>query len=331
MGHTKRKRPRRGSKQYWPRKRAPRIYPTVRSWADIKEAKLLGFAGYKAGMSSIIVVDNRARSPTKGEEIKVPVTVLEAPAIKIVAVRLYSLTPYGLKAIGEVWAEKLDKDLERKIIMPKKRKLTIEKLKEKLPNAVEVRVIISTQPRSTALGKKTPELLEIPIGGAVEEQFNYANSNLGKDITVTDVLKAADMLDVHAVTKGKGIQGPIKRFGLRLQAHKSEKGRRKVATLGPITPRVVGWWIAHAGQTGYHVRTECNKQLIKIGEPKEQITPAGGFVKYGIVETPYLLIAGSVPGPKKRLVILSHAIKKATGIFVQPPEIVEVSTRSQQK
>ena len=37
--------PRRGSMQFWPRKRAKRMHARVRTWAEIKDVKPLGFAG----------------------------------------------------------------------------------------------------------------------------------------------------------------------------------------------------------------------------------------------------------------------------------------------
>ena len=49
---------RHGSLQYWPRKRAKRIYPEVK-WASVKDpkAKALGFAAYKAGMTHVLIKD----------------------------------------------------------------------------------------------------------------------------------------------------------------------------------------------------------------------------------------------------------------------------------
>src|SRR3972149_3577337 len=105
MGHIKRKRPRRGSLGVWPRKRAKRIYPIVKTYAKRKENKLLGFAGYKAGMTSLILIDNQPKSPTKGEEIKRAVTIIETPPLKVLSVRLYKRNPYGTKVVGEVWAD----------------------------------------------------------------------------------------------------------------------------------------------------------------------------------------------------------------------------------
>nr|AJS12748.1 50S ribosomal protein L3P [uncultured archaeon] len=333
MGHTKRKRPQRGSRAVWPRKRAKRINAMVKNFAQIKDTKLSGFAGYKAGMTSIIIVDNRPKSPTKGEEIKKAVTILEAPALKVAAVRLYSKDSYGRKAMSELWAEGLnkDKDLLRKLGLPKKRKVTLDIIKNKLANVSEIRLIVYTQPRITGLGKKTPEVFEIPIGGNVESQFSYAAEKLGKEINASDIFKAGEFVDMHGVTKGKGFQGDIKRFGVRLESHKAEFGRRHRATMGPTAPSKVGWWIPMPGQMGFHKRTHYNSQILKIANVNDlQVNPISGLSHYGKVKGDFILIAGSVPGAKKRLIILSHAIRPASK-FTEAPEVVEVSLRSQQQ
>jgi large subunit ribosomal protein L3 len=331
MGHIKRKRPRRGSLSVWPRKRAKRISPYVKNWAKSKQVKPLGFAGYKAGMSSVLIVDNRPKSPTKGEEIARPVTILETPPMKVFGIRLYKKTSYGLQAFGEVWADNFEKELGRKLKLPKKKKQTLEKLKEKLPQASEVRLLTHTKPYETGFGKKTPEILEIPIGGSVEEQFNYAVSVLGKEISINDVFKAGQFIDVHAVTKGKGFEGDIKRFGVKLASHKAEFGRRHRATMGPITPAVTAWWIAMPGQMGFHKRTDYNKQILKIADVKSlNINPTSGFSRYGLVKNTFVLLDGSVPGPKKRLVMLTFPIRPRKNLFEQAPDITYISLKSQQ-
>jgi len=332
MGHIKRKRPRRGSLSVWPRKRAKRITPYIKNWAENnKQAKLLGFVGYKAGMTSIIMVDNRPKSPTKGEEIKRAVTILEAPPLKVLGIRLYKATPYGIKVIGEFWADNLDKELARRLDLPKKKELTLEHLKIKLPNTSNVRILIYTQPDEAGIGKKTPEVLEIPVGGSVEEQFNYANSVLGKEIPVAEVFKAGQYADVHAVTKGKGFEGDIKRFGVKLANHKSEFGVRHRATMGPISPPVTAWWIAMPGQMGFHKRTDYNKQILKISDAKTlNVNPSSGFSRYGLVKTSYILIDGSIPGATKRLVMLTFPIRPGRVLFEQAPDVIHISVRSQQ-
>ena len=49
---------------------------------------------------------------------------------------------------------------------------------------------------------------------------------IGKEIIIDEVFKEGAFLDVHGVTKGKGFQGPVKRHGIMLRHHKSEKSRR---------------------------------------------------------------------------------------------------------
>ncbi|MEA3414152.1 MAG: 50S ribosomal protein L3, partial [Nanoarchaeota archaeon] len=79
----KRVNPRHGSMQFWPRVRASRQYAKIRSLPSVNEAKILGFAGYKAGMTHVMAADTGKTSLTKGETIAVPVTVIECPPMKI--------------------------------------------------------------------------------------------------------------------------------------------------------------------------------------------------------------------------------------------------------
>ncbi len=329
MGHNKRQRPKRGAKQFWPRVRAKRMYPRIRSWQKHSQTKLLGFAGYKAGMTHIHFVDNRANSPTKGEEIRMPVTVLETPSIHILSVRLYQKSGYGLSLISEAWADTLTQDLKRRLKLPKKRSNKLQELEKQLEKAAEVRVLIYTQPKYTGFGKKKPDVFELGIGGSdPKAKFDFAKSILGTDVPLSQVFKEGEILDVHAITKGKGFQGVVKRFGVKIQPRKAET-RRKIGTLGPWTPKNVPYWVPMAGQMGFHPRTEYNKHLLKIANAKDQeVTPNGGFVRYGQVKGDYILVAGSVPGPKKRLITLTHATRAYKTI--PAPENVEISRRSQQ-
>ena len=59
-------RPRRGSIGFSPRVRARSEVPRVRAWPVQKEPKLLGFAGYKAGMTNLIMRDEMPNSLTNG-------------------------------------------------------------------------------------------------------------------------------------------------------------------------------------------------------------------------------------------------------------------------
>jgi len=332
MGHIKRKRPKRGAKQVWPRKRAKRQYPTVSTWPAHSELKPLAFAGYKAGMTHIHVVDNRPKSPTKGDEIRLPVTIIECPELLVAGFRLYTTSSPAspLSSLVDVLSPSLDSTLARKMKLPKKPKSKLADAEKLLEKAGDIRLLVYTQPKKILIGKKKPELFEIGLGGVdVNAKFNYAKEQLGKSISVDAVFKDGMFLDMHAVTTGKGFQGVVKRFGVKLKSHKTEKGRRRIGTLGPWTPKKTPWWVPMSGQMGYHTRTHYNKQLLKIADTKEEdVTPRGDILNYGKLKNKYMLIMGSVAGPKKRLIIFTHAIRKHPA--EDAPSIISISRRSQQ-
>lgn len=72
---------------------------------------------------------------------------------------------------------------------------------------------------------------------------------------------------------------------------------------------------------GYHHRTELNKKIYRIGSgsddsnastesdvTKKTITPMGGFPHYGIVKNDFLLLKGSIPGTKKRVITIRKSL-----------------------
>ncbi|MCD6473891.1 MAG: 50S ribosomal protein L3 [Thermoplasmata archaeon] len=321
--------PKRGSHAFSPRKRARSIVPTIRSWPSDNGASkpyLQGFAGYKAGMTHVLVVDYRPTSTTSGQQVFVPVTVLETPPMKIFALRLYQKTPYGMKSLTEIWADgDAIKELQDVIPVPKKKK------EKEVKQYDDIRVLAMTEPwKITGVPQKKPHIMEIRVGGAsLEDRFKYANELLGKEVTIKDVFKEGDMMDAIAVTKGKGFQGAVKRWGVKLLHHKNRKHRRMIGTLGPwlswVRPTV-----PQAGQMGFHKRTEYNKRILKIGENGEEITPDGGFPHYGIVRNEYVIVHGSLPGSVKRIIRMRHAIRYIKGVKVEMPEITYISTTSKQ-
>ncbi len=313
--------PRRGSLQYWPRKRSKRVFARVRAWNKSKEAKPLGFAGYKVGMTHLIINDNRKTSTAKGTDIFCPVTIIECPPLKTASIKFYKNTINGSKLVSEISAENFDKELKRAIILPKKQKKD-SKADKNFPSDFDyIRLLVYTSPALTGIGKKKPEIFEIAIGGNKEEQLNYAKEKLGKEINVADVFKEGQQLDVHAISTGKGVQGPVKRFGITLKHHKSEKGTRRVGSLGGWKGQGHTMWRqAKAGKMGYHVRMEHNKWLLKIGNANE-ISKKGGFDNYGVIKNSYILVKGSVIGTKKRLVRINESIRPDKGIPNTPPTI----------
>ena len=317
--------PKRGSHAYSPRKRAAKETPRIQAWPQNGDKPVLqGFAGYKAGMSHVLLVDYRPTSTTSGQEVFVPVTILETPPMKIAAIRFYEYTPYGMKTKTEMWAEGVEELAGRMPIPKNKRGKETEEFDE-------IRVLAYTEPwRISGIPKKVPDIMEIRIGGGdLVERLEYAKSILGKELGIRDVFKEGEMIDVIAVTKGKGFQGHVKRWGVKKLHHKNRKHRRMIGTLGPwlswVRPTV-----PQAGQMGYHKRTEYNKRILKIGDNGEEITPDGGFLHYGVIRNEYVMLHGSIPGPVKSLVRMRPAVRYWKGVKVEKPEISYVSTTSKQ-
>ena len=104
---AKRSHPRRGSMAFSPRKRSARHFGHVKSWpeTDASEVRVQGFAGWKAGMTHIMARDLNPRSNSAGQEIRIPVTVVEVPKMRVLGVRGYKMTPYGKHAAGEAWVD----------------------------------------------------------------------------------------------------------------------------------------------------------------------------------------------------------------------------------
>ena len=327
-------RPRRGSLSYSPRKRAKSEVPRIRSWPEEDKARMAGFAGYKAGMTHVMMIDDRPHSLTEGMEISVPVTVLEVPPINVVAVRAYENYNGGLRPAGEAWAENLAPELKRAMTVPKKSRGTapgdLEALGEDL---ADVRVLVHTNPALVSgIPKKVPEIMEMPInGGSMIDRLKLAQSMLGQQVPVSSVFELGDLLDASAVTKGKGLQGPVRRWGIAMAKRKHARtGKvRHVGNLGPWNPSHISWRVPQLGQMGYHQRTEYNKRLMLIGSDGSKITPEGGFPGYGLVRNQYILIKGSLPGPVKRLVRMRHAIRPGMN-SVKAPELLYVSQESKQ-
>ena len=334
MGKRKH-RPKRGSLAYMPRVRAPRQVAQVRAWPAEARLGLQACAGYKAGMIQIFMIDDHKGSLTASQEIIVPATVVEIPPIVVCAVRLYTLDTHGLNTATEVWASELPKELSRSISLPKK--YDAQKALERTGALVkegkveEIRVLACTQPWTTNLSKKKPELLEIRVGGSsVEERWNYSKGMLGKQVRAGDVFREGEYSDVLAITKGKGFQGPVKRWGIKILPRKSDEGRRQVGTLRPWSPSRIMWTVPGPGQMGYHQRTDFNKRILKLGNDGKEITPSGGFLRYGQVRGEFVVLAGSIPGPTKRLVQLRRPIRLPRSAPTQPPSITYISTTSQQ-
>jgi ribosomal protein L3 len=400
--------PKRGSRGYWPRKRIQSLRPHFNAWPEVgtdKAPRLQGFAGYKAGMTHAVVRDSNKNSTTADQEIQAPVTVLEVPPMRVAAIRFYTGSSYGLKTLTELWADKLEKNLGRRLTVDEGKFGKAEEFKgaggrvpgaghegakghamdgakeggkaeagdggegaggqggegakgkkkgekadkgdkhgEKHPTVAggkvpgldisaveELRVLVHTLPHlMTGVPKKVPDMMEIRIGGGnIQQRLDYALSLLGKEIKISEFAEEGMIVDVAGVTKGHGFAGTIKKWHPKLLTHKNSKHRRMIGTLGPHFPSYVQRTVPQSGQFGLHQRTEFNKRILKMGDKGEDVTPAGGFMGYGMVRNGYILIYGSVPGAAKRLIKLRDAVRNQEPV-VEKTEVLYISKESKQ-
>jgi large subunit ribosomal protein L3 len=289
-------------------------------------------------MTHVVMVNDESDSPREGMEETVPVTIVETPPMRAVALRAYEDTPYGKKPLTEVWGDEFHDDLSRTLDVPED--YDRDAAEDELRAAVEdgdvsdLRVVTHTVPDEIpSVPKKKPDVMESRVGGgSLDDRVDFALDILadGGEHDMNDVFRAGEYMDVSGVTKGKGTQGPVKRWGVqkRKGKHARQGWRRRIGNLGPWNPSRVRSTVPQQGQTGYHQRTELNKRLIDLGEGDE-INVDGGFVNYGEVDGQYALVKGSVPGPNKRLLRFRPAIRPKD----QPrldPEVRYVSTESNQ-
>jgi len=308
-----RKSPRKGSLQYWPRKRASKLLPRV-NWKAINSDKpLKGFICYKCGMASVLVKDNTPDSMTKGKDIVIPATILECPSMRIFSVRFYK----NNKVAKDVLAENLDKELKRKVKLPK----TSKKLEEKAEDYEDVSVIAYSQVKKSGL-KKKPDMVELGLKGSVEEKLNFVKENLNKDLSVVDFFENGELIDLRGLTKGKGFSGPVKRFGIKLRQSKSEKGIRKVGSIGPWHPARVTFRVPMAGQLGMFTRVTYNNKIVGIGKAEDKFK---NIKNYGDVKTDYVLVRGSIQGPSKRQLVITRALRPSKKQSKKNYEFIRVS------
>jgi len=316
LGHRKHSAPRRGSLAYRPRGRAKSLVPRIRTWPKIEAEKptLLGFPGYKAGTAHVITVDDRAKTPNFGKPLFNLSSVLTIPDAQVVGLRLYGHENGQDMAISDV----------------KQPGQTAEKLP--IARAAKVAAVVSSVPRDVGLSQKKPIVLEVGVsGGDVKAQTDFVLGLIGKKVKFTEVFKPGMYVDVLGITKGKGYEGPITRFGVKRKQHKSRKTVRAVGVIGPWHPAAVMYTIARAGQMGFHQSTETGKRILIVGDAAANpVTPPGGFGHFGNVAGEYSIVRGSVPGPARRFVMVRMKARGFTRSQA-PPQVIEVSTMARKR
>jgi len=328
MGHRKYSAPRRGSVAFRPRSRAKSLEARIRTWPKMtgEKTSFEGFAGFKAGGIHVLTIDDREKTPNFGKQLLNPATVIVTPPVRVIGIRGYKKDLYGRHAIFDVYAKDLPKELPRKF--DAKTTDDFAKAEGMLGGASSVVAIVSVSPNSIGLSQKTPFVFEMALSGKnVKSKYDYVKSILGREVKASEIFQLGQNIDVFGITRGKGVEGPVTRFGIKRKQHKSRKSVRAVGTLGPISPAVVMYTVARQGQRGFHQRTEYNKRILVMSntekEGQNSINPSGGFKHFGLVKGDYIVVRGSVPGVPKRLIKIRHPIRNVQKKVLEP-KVLEV-------
>ena len=328
MGHRRHSAPRRGSLAYLPRGRAKSMEARIRAWPkiDSDEPKLLAHAGFKAGCVQIVNIDDREKTPNHGKQLVSLATVIVTPPILIVGIRGYSKNQNGKHAEFDLYANNLPKNIST-LFNSKNKESLLEPSEIALKKIKEIYAVIAIIPRNASLSQKKPYIFEVSVkGGDVKKQFAYVKELLGKEVKIDQVFEAGVTVDTAAITKGKGWEGPITRWGVKKKQHKSRKSVREVGSLGPISPQYVMYTVPRAGQRGLHQRIEYNKKIMVMDNTeniKYEINPKGGFKHFGNVNGDFVIVRGSVPGTYNRLIKLRSQVRNVPKKITKP-NILEV-------
>ncbi|MDW3629897.1 MAG: 50S ribosomal protein L3 [Nitrososphaeraceae archaeon] len=334
MGHRKYSAPRRGSLAFYPRVRAKSEEARLRNWPELNDnTSLLGFAGFKAGQLQVMTIDDKEKTPNFGKQLDNSSTVIATPPINIIGIRCYRKDLYGEKAFIDAYSKDFPKGLERKF-KTKYNEKSFETIESSIDLISSFFAIASVFPKKANLSQKKPFVFEIGVSGKDNKtKYEYLKGIIGKEIKISDVFQNGQLIDVSGITRGKGVEGPITRFGVKRKQHKSRKSVRALGTLGPISPAVVMYSVPRQGQRGFHQRTEYNKRILLVSSDvssqtaslssKLSINPPGGFKHFGLVTTDYIVVRGSIPGVPKRLVKMRQPIRNTTKKVIEP-KVIEV-------
>lgn len=349
MSHRKFKKPRKGHLGFLPKRRTRHHKGRIRSFPKDDQAKkphLTAFMGFKAGMTHVLREIERVGSLLHKKEVVEAVTVIETPPLRVVGMVGYIETLKGLRTLTTLWASNLGNEFKRRFYKnwyrSKKKAFTKyaekmsneEGVKDQLINRMKkycsvVRLICHSQVNLLNNVQKKAHVFEIQVnGGDIAAKVDFGVSLFEKEVNVDTVFETGEHVDVIGVTKGHGETGVVKRFGVRKLPRKTHRGLRKVGCIGAWHPANIQWTVARSGNYGYHHRTEQNKRIYKLGQgasrgvennasteydlTKKNITPLGGFVRYGEVKNDFVIIKGCCVGTKKRPLVLRKTLHTRT-------------------
>ncbi len=315
-----------GSLEFWPHRRAQRLLPRVRSWPETSEPAALSLVAFKAGMTHVGIIDD-SQSPSKGQEVSRAATVLVFPKMFVYGAKFYKKGYLYRQSAAAVY----DKTLSQKLGIRDSKNTNIEDAKKKLNEYSDVVALAFADPTPLEIGVKKMFRFEMPVGGKdLAGKLAFIEKWLGKEVKPSEALAAGELVDVVSVSKGKGWEGPVKRFGVAKRYHKSTGKIRHVGSLGAWHPAKVLFSVPQAGHLGFNYRTEINKRILKLGSVQEaaSVTPKGGFLHFGVLKNDFMVLDGSVPGHSKRLVRIRKAIRSTAKPAA--PKISYISLESKQ-
>lgn len=234
--------------------------------------------GKKVGMTQIFTPDG----------VVIPVTVIQAGPLTVIQKKSEEIDGYVSVKVGyeNVKENKLNK-------YDKRIKDRDSKIKEKKHTEINY--------QKTGSMLKMPEMglfkkLNIPAMKYLKE-FRVEDTSkfeIGQNIKVADMFKDGDRVDVSGVSKGKGFQGTIKRYGQSggPETHGSMYHRRVGSMSANTNPARVFKGKKLPGHMGAENVTVMNLDIVKVDSERNLI-----------------LIKGAVPGPKNSLIVIKNTVK----------------------
>ncbi|CAG9464690.1 unnamed protein product [Pedinophyceae sp. YPF-701] len=349
MSHRKFEHPRYGNLGFMPKKRCRRGRGRCKAFPKddaSKKPHLTAFMGFKAGMTHIVRDLDKPGSKAHKKEVCEPVTIIETPPMTVVGLVGYIKSYRGEQTYKTVWAQHISEDMKRKFYKnyfcskkaafrkykasfdEKKVKADLEDMKK---HCCTIRVVAHTNVRKAGCnknnGQKKAHVMEIQVnGGSVADKVDFGYGLFEKTVPVDAVFGQDEMLDTIAITRGRGTEGVVTRWGVSRLPRKTHRGLRKVGCVGAWHPAALQWTVPRSGQHGFHHRTEMNKKIYKLGKAgtdshkattdfdvtDKDITPVGGFPHYGTVSEDFLMLKGTVAGTRKRVITLRQSMVPQT-------------------
>jgi 50S ribosomal protein L3 len=169
----------------------------------------------------------------------------------------------------------------------------------------QIRTKLVNKPRAGHLEKAGIEKVTIekghkkrevfPVGRFLKEFKLESSAEFSvKDEIKADIFTAGDKIDASAISKGKGFQGAVKRYGQHRgpMAHGSKFHRHQGSNGSTSSPSRVFKGKGMPGHMGSEKVTIQNLEVVRVDKDDNLI-----------------LVKGSVPGPKKSLVVIKEAVK----------------------